>query len=144
MMDDKPCRNHNIPQSSPQSAPIWATWAIWGIWVTLTSLSCAPFLISTTGPPGYGMSERWNQYNMMNQSPMWQQHQHQHQAPPQHHQQHSLYSTPSGLPVPQLLSPRLYVGNLVYEASLCCRISLLSSSSSGDLARIERPHEIRW
>lgn len=36
------------------------------------------------------------------------------------HQQHmwgqqSLYSTPSGVPIPPLLSPKLYVGNLVYE-----------------------------
>lgn len=97
----------------------------------------------TTGPPGYGMPERWNQYNMMSQTPMWQPHQHQHQAPPQHHQQHSLYSTPSGLPVPQLLSPRLYVGNLVYEASFAVEI-LFNFHSTGDLARIEGSHEIRW
>lgn len=68
---------------------------------------------------GYVMSDRWNQSYMMNQPPLWQQpqHQHQHHTPQHQHQhQHSLYSTPSGLPVPQLLSPRLYVGNLVYEA----------------------------
>jgi hypothetical protein len=96
------------------------------------------------------MSERWTQpYSMMgqqHQQPVWgqqqqqqplqhQQHQiPQHQIPqhqlPQHqhhpHHQQSLYSTPSGLPVPQLLSPRLYVGNLVYEVreTIYCLFSL--------------------
>lgn len=64
-------------------------------------------------------SERWNHHHhqpppppppppyMMNHQPPYM----------MNHQQQSLYSTPSGVPIPPLSSPRLYIGNLVYEVS---------------------------
>eukprot|EP00604_Paraphysomonas_vestita_P003855 CAMPEP_0174823452 /NCGR_PEP_ID=MMETSP1107-20130205/24669_1 /TAXON_ID=36770 /ORGANISM="Paraphysomonas vestita, Strain GFlagA" /LENGTH=263 /DNA_ID=CAMNT_0016046079 /DNA_START=661 /DNA_END=1452 /DNA_ORIENTATION=+ len=80
--------------------------------------SLSPYNMGNLGPPPpQAYNDRWNHH-----------HHHHHQPPPppppymMNHQQHmwgqqSLYSTPSGVPIPPLLSPKLYVGNLVYEVS---------------------------